>query len=168
MADLDLIPPHLHEKVAGIDAPEYEGKLSAVVGSGERIELAMMGRIATTWKPREFDTARSTGALLVVTDKRLLAIKPRGKGLFGKKDPQPLIASFNQSDDGNVFDAGVFNEDARKVIVSVCGAGPEGTPGSMDFWILTTDDPDLASFWAVNIKDNAIAGGGVNRRPRGV
>ena len=168
MGDLDLIPPYLHEKVAGIESPEYVGKLTALIQPGERVELATMGRVATTWDPKTQATVRGKPALLVVTDQRLLAIYPQTKGLFGKKDPKPLVTHFTASDDGNVFNAGVLKVDASRVTVETSGAAPRGMKGGYILWVLITGDPDLGNFWAVNIRDNAISAGGANRRPNGL
>lgn len=168
MGDLDLIPPYLHENVAGIQSPEYVGKLTALLQSRERVELATMGRVATTYDPKAQATARGKPALLVVTDQRLLAIYPQTKGLFGTKDPKPLVTHFTASNEGNVFNAGVLNLDASRVTVETCGDAPRGMKGAYVLWVLVTGDPDLGNLWAVNIRDNAISAGGADRRPNGL
>jgi len=167
MSDLSLIPPYMHDNVAGIEAPEYDGKLSEVIEPDERVQMATIGRFATTHTPQNMAGVRGKEALLVVTDRRLLVIQPMSRGLFGTKSPKPLIAHFAPSDEGNVFNAGVLNADSSKVVVEVCGSAPRGMPGAYIFWILMTGR-DHGDFWAVNIRDNATSAGGTQRRPNGV
>jgi hypothetical protein len=166
MSDLDLIPPYLHERVRGLDSAAYDGKLSALLEAGEVVEHATLGQIDTQYTPNHPGPARP--ALLAITDRRVLAVRPRRKTIFGTKDPPALISVFTPSDGGNVFRAGVLNYDSSQVIVEVAGAAPPGMPGRYVFWRLAVRDPDLGNLWAVVLNDAAEAGGGSRRRPNGL
>jgi hypothetical protein len=120
-----------------------------------------MGRINTNHISDE--TGRGKPALLAVTNQRVIAVLPRSKGLFGKKNPPPISIGF-----GNVFETGVHNHDASEVIVQICGPAPRGMKGAYIIWKLAIGDRNDGDIWAVTIKDAAVAAGGVNNRPQGL
>lgn len=160
MSDLDLIPPYLHAKVAGMTSPEYDGKLAAALEADERVELATMGRINT--RHISDKAGRGKPALLAVTNQRVMAVLPRRKGPFGKKDPEPISIGF-----GNVFESRVHIHDTSEVFVEICGPAPRGMKGAYIIWKLATGDPNDGDIWAVTIKDGAVAAGGIHNRPNG-
>lgn len=166
MSDLDLIPPYLHERVMGLDSADYDGKLGALLEAGENVEHATLGQIDTQYTPNR--PGRAAPALLAITNRRVLALRPRRKTLFGTKDPAALMSVFTPSDDGNVFRAGVLNSDTSQVVVEIAGAAPAGMPGGYVFWRMAVGDPDLGNLWAVALNDAAEAGGGSGRRPNGL
>lgn len=168
MSELTRIPPYLHPKVAGIEGPEYAGKLTGLLRSNEQVDLAVIGAFADVWDPKTLASVRLKPALIVATDQRLLIIRPIGKSLFGSKTPAPLIASFAPEDGGNVFDAGYVRDNPRRATASICGPAGGGMSGSFSVWVFDVGDADNGNLWAVRLRDNAETAGGTRRRPNGL
>jgi hypothetical protein len=165
MSELDLIPPQEHFRVEALTRPEYAGRLSATLRPGERVGLATVGQINT--KHLLNQNAAAKDALLVLTDKRLLAIPPRGKSLLGKvKEPEPIEMGF-----GNIFDAATMKAAHHYVMVQICGPTSGSYPGPYIVWRLDVGRSSAHGYgdvWAVNLMDLAEANGGTTNRPAGL
>lgn len=165
MSELDLIPPQEHFRVEALGRPEYAGLLSSALRSDERVGLATIGAINT--KHLVNQNASPKPALLVLTDKRVLALQPRKKSLFGgTKEPEPIEMGF-----GNIFDAGSMKAAHHYVMLQICGPTPGSYPGPYIVWRLDvgrSSAPGYGDVWAVNIMDLAKANGGTSNRPAGL
>jgi hypothetical protein len=164
MSEIELIPEQERLRVETLRSPEYQGKLTAALEPGETVVLATMGRINTNHISDK--AGRGKPALLTVTDRRVLAVLPRGKSLFGKKDPAPISMGF-----GNIFEAGTLVHSRYEVIVQICGPAPKHQTGPYIIWKLDTGYEHAEGYgdvWAVTIKDLAEAAGGTRNRPHGL
>jgi hypothetical protein len=160
MSDLDLIPENERGRVEKLSSDKYEGLLGTALCGSERVLLASPG-----WHVSDFlDNPNAVGdeAVLVLTNERILGVRPRKKTLTGKIKERPLL----ELPLTNVFNAGVHQQFDYQVVVSYNNRGVfEGHGLNLTSNNLGTP---YGAIWAVTIKDAAELVGGTNNLPPGI
>lgn len=165
MSEIERVPSQERFRVDELTSPRYEGLLSTALAPEERVGLACVGRINTEAFLRH--DARGVEALMLLTDQRLLALRPLGKSLFGKvKEPEPIQIGF-----ANIFRVGTMRAAPHQMAVEICGESVGGFPGPYIVWRLdfgSDSAPGYGDVWRVDIMDLAEAHGGTLNLPNGL
>lgn len=88
MSDVDLVPDDQRSMAEALGDEKYAGLLGSTLRDGENVLLASLGE-HSYYQPGG-DTS-GTKAMLILTDERLLAIRPRKRTITGKLKDQPMI-----------------------------------------------------------------------------
>jgi hypothetical protein len=143
----------------GLADPLYAGLLSAALRPDETVQMASFGAWLGDWDRNPY--AKGTAGLMVITEARVIFIRPRRRTLGGKLKER----GHESYDLTKVFTSGKFNTEDNWTTFGY------NNHGMYDSYLLKIDGPSAplhCSMWTNELWDCAIAAGGHENRPVGI